>query len=66
MSKFLHGFVHAVLIVGQVANVALPFIPPPYNAIVAAALGAGQAAFALANHDKVTASSTGGTPVGAK
>jgi hypothetical protein len=50
MSRFLHGLAHAGLILLNVANIALPIIPPPYNLLVSAGLGTIQGVLALKNH----------------
>lgn len=47
MSHFWHGFLHVVLTAGQVINVASPFVPPPYNILVAGGLAAVQGAVAV-------------------
>lgn len=50
MSRFWHGFIHVGALALQVANAASPFVPPPYNVVVAAGLGFVQAIVALKNH----------------
>lgn len=50
MSKFWHGLLHVGAVLLQVANVAYPFLPPPYNLIVTAVLGGIQGGVAIYNH----------------
>ncbi len=50
MTKFWHGVLHVGAIALQVVNVSAPFVPPPYNAVVAAGLGLVQAVAAVVGH----------------
>lgn len=52
MSKFAHVLFHILMGAVQVANVASGIIPPPWNAVAAAAVGLIQASVAAANHKK--------------
>lgn len=55
MSKFWHGLFHVGMVALQVANTAIPFIPPPFNLIVTAVLGGVQGGVAIYNHEKPSA-----------
>lgn len=63
MSKFTHGLIHGVLVLGHVANIslyacanhcgsigAIPVLPPQAHIAIAAALAVSQAYVALRNH----------------
>lgn len=43
MSNFFRGLVHTGAVVFQASNLILHVIPPPYNAVAAAAVGLVQA-----------------------
>lgn len=47
MRKVWHVLSHVGLVALQVANAAVPFVPPPYNIAVAGGLAAIQGAVAL-------------------
>ena len=51
MSLFWHKVLQIGATILQVANVALPFVPAPYNLIITAVLGGIQGGVAIYNHN---------------